>query len=87
MAVAFFFPRFISYSITERAVSRGGIICPYYHYHAMYVGNQLPPSVLNVSMKTKDVCVKDHECGEEMLLPMANSPRAGVCGYTGQDPA
>lgn len=34
-----------------------------------------------------DACVKDHECGEEMLLPMANSPRAGVCGYTGQDPA
>ena len=34
-----------------------------------------------------DTCAKDHECGEEMLLPMANSPRAGVCGYTGQDPA
>ena len=34
-----------------------------------------------------DVCAKDHECGEEMLLPMVNSPRAGVCGYTGQDAA
>ncbi len=34
-----------------------------------------------------DACVKDHECGEEMLMPMVNSPRAGVCGYTGQDPA
>lgn len=34
-----------------------------------------------------DACAKDHECGEEMLLPMVNSPRAGVCGYTGQDPA
>jgi len=31
-----------------------------------------------------DACAKDHECGEEMLLPMVNSPRAGVCGYTGQ---
>jgi Plasmid pRiA4b ORF-3-like protein len=34
-----------------------------------------------------DTCAKDHECGEDMLLPMVNSPRAGVCGYTGQDPA
>lgn len=25
----------------------------------------------------------DHECGEEMLLPVVNSPRVGVCGYTG----
>jgi len=28
-------------------------------------------------------CGDTHECGEEMLLPFANSPRAGVCGYTG----
>jgi hypothetical protein len=28
-------------------------------------------------------CAKNHECGEEMLLPAANSPRVGVCGYTG----
>ncbi len=34
-----------------------------------------------------DACAKDHPCGEEMLLPLVNSPRAGVCGYTGQDPA
>ena len=26
---------------------------------------------------------KDHDCGEEMLLPVVNSPRMGVCGYTG----
>ena len=30
-----------------------------------------------------DDCVSDHECGEEMLLPVVNSPRVGVCGYTG----
>ena len=30
-----------------------------------------------------DDCAKDHECGEEMLLPFVNSPRTGVCGYTG----
>jgi Plasmid pRiA4b ORF-3-like protein len=34
-----------------------------------------------------DTCAKGHECGEEMLLPLVNSPRAGVCGYTGQDSA
>src|SRR5260221_881019 len=32
-------------------------------------------------------CAKNHESGEDMLLPMVNSPRAGVCGYTGQNPA
>lgn len=26
---------------------------------------------------------KDHACGEEMLLPIVNSPRVGMCGYTG----
>jgi hypothetical protein len=29
-----------------------------------------------------DACAKNHACGEEMLLPLVNSPRAGVCGYT-----
>lgn len=24
-----------------------------------------------------------HRCGEEMLLPVVNSPRMGMCGYTG----
>ena len=30
-------------------------------------------------------CAKKHECGgeEEYFLPVVNSPRAGVCGYTG----
>ena len=31
-----------------------------------------------------DECAPDHECGEEMLLPVVNSPRVGQCGYTGQ---
>lgn len=26
---------------------------------------------------------RDHDCGEDMLLPVVNSPRMGVCGYTG----
>jgi hypothetical protein len=30
-----------------------------------------------------DVCAPKHACGEEMLLPVVNSPRTGVCGYTG----
>ena len=28
-------------------------------------------------------CVTSHECDEEMLLPVVNSPRMGVCGYEG----
>ena len=30
-----------------------------------------------------DQCAAEHECGEEALLPVVNSPRAGECGYTG----
>lgn len=30
-----------------------------------------------------ETCAADHECGEEMLLPIVNSPRTGVCGYCG----
>ena len=30
-----------------------------------------------------DACAPDHECGEEMMLPVTNSPRVGICGYTG----
>ena len=30
-----------------------------------------------------DACAKTHECGEEMFLPVVNSPRVGMCGYTG----
>lgn len=36
--------------------------------------------------KTGLLCAQhapDHECGEEMLLPVVNSPRMGVCGYAG----
>lgn len=33
-----------------------------------------------------DRCAKTHACGEEMLLPIVNSPRCGVCGYTGGYP-
>jgi predicted RNA-binding Zn-ribbon protein involved in translation (DUF1610 family) len=30
-----------------------------------------------------DACGSQHQCGEEMLLPIVNSPRIGQCGYTG----
>ncbi|HYA99433.1 MAG TPA: hypothetical protein VED37_04375 [Ktedonobacteraceae bacterium] len=30
-----------------------------------------------------DECAEEHECGEEMLLPVVNSPRVGMCAYTG----
>ncbi|MHC4391958.1 MAG: hypothetical protein ACYS22_11670 [Planctomycetota bacterium] len=29
------------------------------------------------------VCARSHECGEEMMAPIVNSPRVGVCGYVG----
>lgn len=32
-------------------------------------------------------CARKHECGEEMLLPVVNSPRMGMCGYTGEESA
>ena len=28
-------------------------------------------------------CARAHECGGEMRLPVVNSPRVGVCAYTG----
>jgi len=30
-----------------------------------------------------DACVSGHECDEDRLLPVLNSPRTGVCGYDG----
>jgi len=30
-----------------------------------------------------DACAGQHDCGEEMLVPVINSPRTGVCGYCG----
>lgn len=29
------------------------------------------------------ICSRKHECGSDRLLPLVNSPRAGVCGYEG----
>lgn len=29
-------------------------------------------------------CGEEHECGEDMMLPVVNSPRMGVCGYCGE---
>ncbi len=28
-------------------------------------------------------CVEEHECSKEILLPVVNSPRVGVCAYAG----
>ena len=30
-------------------------------------------------------CFENHACEEDMFLPVVNSPRTGVCGYTGND--
>ena len=31
-----------------------------------------------------DDLAEDHKCGEDMLFPVVNFPRVGVCGYCGQ---
>jgi hypothetical protein len=30
-----------------------------------------------------DACAAQHDCEDPMFLPVVNSPRVGVCGYTG----
>lgn len=30
-------------------------------------------------------CAATHECGDDMFLPVVNSPRTGVCGYSGEE--
>jgi hypothetical protein len=30
-----------------------------------------------------EACAGEHECGEETMLPVVNSPRTGICGYCG----
>jgi hypothetical protein len=30
-----------------------------------------------------DNCAKKHKCGQDMYLPVVNSPRVGMCGYAG----
>ncbi len=30
-----------------------------------------------------DDCAEDHPCDKEMMLPVVNSPRTGVCAYSG----
>jgi hypothetical protein len=50
--------------------------------------NQPPEAVCDVCGLLCAAHAGNHACGEEMLLPLVNSPRAGVCGYTGpEDPA
>jgi len=31
-----------------------------------------------------DDCTEKHTCGEDYFLPVVNSPRVGMCGYTGE---
>ena len=30
-----------------------------------------------------DACAPEHACGDDMCLPVVNSPRVGMCGYPG----
>ncbi|MEE4112859.1 MAG: hypothetical protein V2I40_08600 [Desulfobacteraceae bacterium] len=31
-----------------------------------------------------EACAQTHDCDEDMFLPVVNSPRTGICGYTGE---
>jgi hypothetical protein len=33
-----------------------------------------------------DACAEKHDCEEEMMLPVVNSPRVGLCAYEGPPP-
>lgn len=41
--------------------------------------------MIQLMEKFMKLCTQKHDCGEDMLLPLVNSPRASMCGYTGND--
>lgn len=48
------------------------LVCPACNWHGE-----------NADAWVCDKHARAHPCGEEVLLPVVNSPRTGVCGYTG----
>lgn len=41
------------------------------------------PGLTQLNGRLCDTCAESYECGEEMLLPVVNSPRVGMCAYDG----
>ena len=48
------------------------------------IGTSRKEKIVILSRNNQIEFLRD-ECGEEMLLPVCNSPRMGVCGYCGSD--
>jgi hypothetical protein len=56
------------------------VICSHCAQPAMHVCGQCACEEMGWLCQA---CADTHPCGDEMLLPVTNSPRVGVCAYTG----
>ncbi|MGH7452415.1 MAG: IS1096 element passenger TnpR family protein [bacterium] len=75
----------------ESAIKRGDIMLMARNDQPFYPCNECGENATQVCCQCVyegegwvcDDCAEDHECGEEMLLPVVNSPRVGMCAYAG----
>jgi hypothetical protein len=56
-----------------------------YVFECDHCGNEAASTCQECEEYVCDHCLDSHECGEEMVLDVVNSPRMGVCGYGGPD--
>ena len=56
-----------------------------YIFECDHCGKEATSTCLECEDFVCDQCLDSHECGEEMMLDVVNSPRMGVCGYGGPD--
>lgn len=56
-----------------------------YVFACDHCGKEATSTCLECEDFVCDQCLDSHECGEEMMLDVVNSPRMGVCGYGGPD--
>lgn len=50
-----------------------------------HCGNEATSTCLSCEECVCNQCLNSHECGEEIMHNVVNSPRMGVCGYGGPD--
>jgi hypothetical protein len=56
-----------------------------YVFECEHCGKEAASTCIECEEFVCDQCLDSHECGEEMMLDVVNSPRIGVCGYGGPD--
>ena len=56
-----------------------------YAFECEHCGKKVAGICVECEEYVCDQCLDSHECGEEMILGVVNSPRMGVCGYGGPD--